>query len=173
MKYWYDTEFLEDPNYPIELISIGIVAEDGREYYAEVDLDDKVFERVLDHEWLMAYVIPHLSRTHMKHKSQIADEIRLFVTGNKPEFWAYCGAYDHVVLNQLYGTMVDHPSKWPFYTNDIAQLAHNLGFNRRDLPELTEEHGVAHSAISDARWCRDAYYTLRHHGAIINEESNV
>src|SRR4051812_11038169 len=33
MKYFYDTEFLEDGQ-TIELISIGIVAEDGREYYA-------------------------------------------------------------------------------------------------------------------------------------------
>ena len=31
--YCYDTEFLDDGN-TIELISIGIVCEDGREYYA-------------------------------------------------------------------------------------------------------------------------------------------
>jgi 3' exoribonuclease, RNase T-like len=34
MKYWIDTEFLERP-YTIDLISIGLVAEDGREFYAE------------------------------------------------------------------------------------------------------------------------------------------
>ncbi len=34
MKYWIDTEFIERP-YTIELISIGLVAEDGREFYAE------------------------------------------------------------------------------------------------------------------------------------------
>ena len=33
MRYFYDTEFLEDGE-TIDLISIGIVAEDGREYYA-------------------------------------------------------------------------------------------------------------------------------------------
>ena len=33
MKYFYDTEFIEDGS-TIELVSIGIVAEDGREYYA-------------------------------------------------------------------------------------------------------------------------------------------
>ena len=33
MKYFYDTEFIEDGS-TIELISIGVVAEDGREYYA-------------------------------------------------------------------------------------------------------------------------------------------
>ena len=30
MKYWMDTEFIERP-YTIDLISIGLVAEDGRE----------------------------------------------------------------------------------------------------------------------------------------------
>ena len=34
MKYWIDTEFIERP-YTIDLISIGLVAEDGREFYAE------------------------------------------------------------------------------------------------------------------------------------------
>lgn len=33
MRYWLDTEFIEDGK-TIDLISIGIVAEDGREYYA-------------------------------------------------------------------------------------------------------------------------------------------
>jgi hypothetical protein len=34
MKYWMDTEFIERP-YTIDLISIGLVAEDGREFYAD------------------------------------------------------------------------------------------------------------------------------------------
>lgn len=172
MRFWFDTEFLEDPAYPIELISIGIVREDGEEYYAEVDLDDAVFTRILDHEWLMANVVPHLDRTHMKYKSTIASEIREFTKGPKPEFWAYCGAYDWVVLNQLYGAMVDHPTQWSFYCNDIAQLCTNLGFNRRNLPPITEEHGTAHNALADARWCRDAYYFLRNKGAIVSEEGS-
>jgi hypothetical protein len=33
VRYFYDTEFIDD-GYNIELISIGVVAEDGREYYA-------------------------------------------------------------------------------------------------------------------------------------------
>jgi hypothetical protein len=34
MKYWMDTEFIARP-YTIDLISTGLVAEDGREFYAE------------------------------------------------------------------------------------------------------------------------------------------
>lgn len=52
MKYFIDTEFIEDGK-TIDLISIGIVAEDGREYYAingECDFrkaDDWVLQNVL------------------------------------------------------------------------------------------------------------------------------
>jgi hypothetical protein len=169
MKYWLDTEFIEDPRFPIELISIGIVAEDGREYYAEVDLDDETRDRVLSHDWLMANVWPHLDMTDLKSKDTIANEVWSFCTGQKPEFWGFCSAYDWVVLNQLYGTMVAHPPKWAFYCNDIAQLAHNLGVNRRSLPEQTDEHGTAHNALADARWTRDAYLWLRHQGAVITD----
>ena len=34
MKYWLDTEFIAHP-FTIDLISIGLVAENGREFHAE------------------------------------------------------------------------------------------------------------------------------------------
>jgi hypothetical protein len=34
MEYWIDTEFIQRP-YTIDLISIGLVAEDAREFDAE------------------------------------------------------------------------------------------------------------------------------------------
>lgn len=57
MRYFYDTEFLEDGK-TIELISIGIVAEDGREYYAVND--DAPWDRIYNDEWLMKHVWPQL-----------------------------------------------------------------------------------------------------------------
>ena len=53
MRYFYDTEFIENGS-TIDLVSIGIVAEDGREYYAvSTDADHTkankwVREHVLD-----------------------------------------------------------------------------------------------------------------------------
>lgn len=58
--YAYDTEFLEDGE-TIELISIGIACEDGREYYA-VNADFRM-ERITGEpkrEWLIRNVLPHL-----------------------------------------------------------------------------------------------------------------
>ena len=155
MKYFIDTEFLEDGR-TIELISIGIVAEDGREFYAEANLSDDLLQRVLEHEWLMENVWPHLSGQTMP-VPVIAHDVQKFVTGNDPQFWAYCGAYDWVVLNQLFGPMVNHPTKWPFYCNDITQYGLHMGVNHRHFPEQTT---TEHNALSDARWTRDVYLWL-------------
>jgi len=64
-RYFYDTEFLEDGK-TIDLISIGIACEDGREYYAvnaavgDSLNDDDLGKRISRHDWLMANVVPHL-----------------------------------------------------------------------------------------------------------------
>lgn len=59
MRIWYDTEFLETSR-TIDLISIGMVREDGAEYYA---VSNEAARRPLcgqirKHEWLMANVVP-------------------------------------------------------------------------------------------------------------------
>jgi hypothetical protein len=58
MKYWMDTEFIERP-YTIDLISIGLVAEDGREFYAE---SSEVDWTKASH-WTLETVRPQLAGT--------------------------------------------------------------------------------------------------------------
>lgn len=59
-RYFYDTEFLEDGS-TIEFISIGIVCEDDREYYAvNADCD---FKRIRSDDWLWDNVCRHLPTT--------------------------------------------------------------------------------------------------------------
>ena len=62
LRYFYDCEFLETGS-SIDLISIGIVTEDGsREYYA-VNLEinaGKLHSAIRRHRWLMDNVVPHL-----------------------------------------------------------------------------------------------------------------
>jgi len=55
MRYWYDCEFLED-GHTIDLISIGIVAEDGREYYTQ----SCEFSPTKASDWVKKNVLPHL-----------------------------------------------------------------------------------------------------------------
>lgn len=139
MKYFFDTEFIEDGK-TIDLISIGIVAEDGREFYAEsVECDHS---RASD--WVKANVLPHLTGA-MANRHNIAAQIIDFV-GDKPEFWGYYADYDWVALCQLYGKMIDLPKGWPMYCRDLKQLLDDLGNPKMPKP-ITE-----HNALSDAQW---------------------
>lgn len=178
MRYFYDTEFLEDGN-TIELISIGIVAEDGREYYAVNDGAD--WSRVVKHTWLRENVWPHLPlrrtplngeiREHIdgthrdvKSRLQIASDVRAFLRPNPEDYrhtqlWAWCGAYDHVVTYQLWGPMADvHGSGLPFYTNDLKSI-HDLFLTDEQREELRNLpfDGDAHNALADARQLKDRY----------------
>jgi hypothetical protein len=151
MKYFYDTEFHEDGQ-TIDFISIGIVAEDGREYYA-VNRDAD-WNRIGAHPWLVANVVPHLPpMTEWKSKSQIRDEVAAFLLhSDPPELWAWFCSYDHVVLAQLFGTMLDLPSGIPMFTNDVRSLVDWTGVH-----ELPKQAGSAHDALDDARHVKQMY----------------
>lgn len=162
----YDLEFLEDGRH-IELISIGMVAEDGREYYA-VSRDTPV-RKIRKDKWLMENVVPSLPkgagdrRNHVpqswlfdyadpivKRRERIADEVMDFIRAAGPdvELWANYGAYDHVALCQLWGRMIDLPEGVPMFTHDIQQEARRQGLSWDDLPK--QESGE-HNALADAR----------------------
>lgn len=165
-RYAYDTEFLEDGR-TIDLISIAIVAEDGREYYAVNS--DMPIHRIRKHKWLMENVVPFLPMRYVPiiHKGitvplpdtddprvkphhQIAQEVLDFLAAGEhdPELWAFFGAYDHVVYAQLWGPMAELPSGLPMRTRDVADALDTFdGWN--DRPQ--QDKRTAHDALADAR----------------------
>lgn len=158
MKVFFDTEFIEDGK-TIDLISIGLVCEDGIAYYAissECDLNKAS-------PWVQKNVLPYLNYGNVVNadpipRAVIASEIVRLV-GDKPEFWAYYADYDWVALCQLFGTMMDLPKGWPMYCRDVKQLCDSLG-----NPKLPKQIGGTHNALEDAKWARDAwkFLTSRH-----------
>lgn len=155
MKYFFDTEFMEDGRL-IEPLSIGIVAEDGREYYAEFHHDPK-----RANIWVAENVLPHLKGGGMRLSvPSIRDGLMRFVDPDQygePEFWAYYADYDWVLLCQIFGRMVDLPTGWPKWSRDIRQLADDLKINRCQLPPDPPNE---HFALADARWNVKAYNRL-------------
>ena len=145
MKIWFDTKFIEDGK-TIDLISIGMVREDGETYYAESSECDLF--RASD--WVVNNVFPHLTGPKLT-REQIRYDILVFA-GAKPEFWAYYCAYDWVVLCQLFGKMIDLPKGWPMFCMDVKQLCVENG-NIKLPPKLAAEH----NALSDAIWTREAW----------------
>jgi hypothetical protein len=173
MKYFFDTEFIEDGK-TIDLISIGIVAEDGREYYAcndECDLSKAS-------DWVRKNVIVHLPSKHhginprnhnvspsvrqdiltWKIRETIAAEITSFClqTDKEIEFWAYYASYDWVAICQLWGRMLDLPESFPMYCRDLKQEADRLSVDlSKEIPTENEHH-----ALADARWNKRAWEFL-------------
>lgn len=148
MRFFFDTEFIEDGR-TIDLISIGMVAEDGRTFYAEPAECD--LSRACP--WVRANVLPHLI-SDKTPRAEIAKQLVEFV-GESPEIWAYYADYDWVALCQLFGRMVDLPKGWPKFCRDVKQLAVSLG-----NPKLPKQNSAEHNALADAIWCADAYRFL-------------
>lgn len=150
MKIWFDTEFIEDGK-TIDLLSIGMIREDGKTLYLE-NLSADVAKAS---EWVKENVISHLD--YVKHgvaREEIGPKVHAFVGAN-PEFWAYYADYDWVVLCHLYGTMMDLPKGWPMYCRDVKQLCDSLG-----NPRLPPQEGDEHHALNDAIWTRLAWVEL-------------
>lgn len=169
-RYFYDCEFLED-GHTIAPISIGIVGSDGREYYAV--FADMPVGRIARHPWLMENVVPHLPTvgtartsywlpdlTHpeVKPRQRIAEEVRAFLTAapGRVELWGYYSSYDHILLSQLWGRMIDRPDRIPMITLDIQQEAIRLGLEN----SLPRQADGLHNALADARWTREAWLYL-------------
>lgn len=153
MRYYLDTEFIDD-GYSIELISIGVVAEDGREFYAEATAVP--WHRASD--WVNENVRPHLRNTDDVRVHDIGERLRDFIGDDRPEFWSWCSAYDWVVICQLFGTMMDKPAGWPSYCRDLQQELDRLGLSDDEVPA---HPGAAHDALADAHWHRDIHTFLR------------
>ena len=154
MNYYIDTEFHEYKKNginTIELISIGIIDQAGRTYYAvcnEFNVED-----AWDNEWLQENVLKTLTSfdassdakeqlgsfliNEGKSKSQIAEEILTFINKptmpdsegreqpvpyHPPQFYAYYADYDWVVFCWLFGSMIDLPKGFPMYCRDLQQL---------------------------------------------------
>lgn len=153
MNWFIDTEFDENGK-TIELISIALVSEDGREYHAV----SSEFDPEACNDWVKANVLPRLPLKGRKTRAEIKTEVAalLLAGGVKPKIWGYYADYDWVVFCQLFGRMVDLPDGMPMLCHDIVQEMSRLGVKRADLPA----NDGAHDALEDARWIKATWSQL-------------
>ena len=162
---WFslDTEFIEN-GVTIDLVSIGLVCGDGREYYAI----SSEYDATQASDWVRWNVLESLNAqtsteptpaTIPKSRSRIKSEIIDFC-GESPQFWGdYC-SYDWVVFCQLFGKMIDLPSTYPMRIRDIIQLCKDqMGLQSRQLLDSLETPGH-HHALLGARSVKDNYDLL-------------
>ena len=162
MRFFLDTEFIESgPRMPIQLISVGIVAEDGREYYGV----SSEFKEEDANQWVRENVLPHIGFGRRVDLATMSKEIIAFVWPNgertKPEFWGYYADYDWVVFCQIFGSMIDLPRGFPMYCRDVKQLCDDRG-----NPRLPKQQSFEHNALNDARWNREMWMLLQKASAV-------
>lgn len=150
-NYHLDTEFSESgPIRPITLISLALVADDGRELYL---VNGDALPPVQHNPWVMDHVIPNLDLVLAViggPVTHLASLIESFVAGDPhPVFWGYYSAYDWVVFCQLWNVMDSLPDGWPAYCRDLRQFVDALG---ADPARLAGAPPTRHNALEDARW---------------------
>lgn len=153
----HDWEFFEDGE-TIKPISVGVVAEDGDEYYAVFHGACELSRKTTWLEENVGRFFRHSNR-EFKHHSIIAHEVTEFIRSKEdPQLWADHSAYDHVLLAQVVGgPMVNIPSGIPWFTHDIRtleRLVHKRGNPGREWltkNEPKQDPSSLHHALYDAR----------------------
>ena len=151
-RYFYDCEFIEDGR-TIELVSIGVIAQDGREYYAV----STEFDPGRANQWVRRHVLdklPSPSSRVWRSRATIRDELHAFFAapGLPVELWAWLAAYDHVVLAQLWGAMPDLPRDVPRLTREIRQHWESAGSPPIPGPGTDRHDALADARLAYARW---------------------
>ncbi|GIH11811.1 3'-5' exoribonuclease [Rhizocola hellebori] len=160
-EYFYDCEFIED-GVTIDLVSIGVVDEYGREFYAvSTEFDpEKAIPWVRDN---VLNRLPSPADKAWRSRAAIRDDLLEFLTeplrGRPQEtidLWAWYGAYDHVALCQLWGAMPALPRVIPRFTKELRQL-----WDEKGRPPLPTAASARHDALVDARHNLARWRTLQ------------
>ena len=146
MRFFYDCEFIED-GHTIDLVSIGVVDEAGREFYAvstEFDASRAI-------GWVRRNVLSQLpppADPAWRSVERIRADLLAFLVeqGEPIELWAWMSAYDHVALAQVWGDMRALPRAIPRFTHELRQRWEDVG-----CPPLPEAPADQHDALADAR----------------------
>lgn len=161
LNYFYDTEFI-DTGSRLLLISIGVVCEDDREYYAVNGDMDAIAVR--DDPWHKENTWPHLPRAGahgelldysdscVRNILQIRYDLIDFLTvGGIPKLWAWYDAHDFMVLTQvLAGPLHRMPDGLPMNGYDLKQ---EWDLHRPEhVTKPPTNSDLAHHALADAYW---------------------
>ena len=159
-RFFYDLEF-DETGLNIELISIGVVDEQGNQLY----LINKDYNWSTANEWLKVNVYPYINDApeYLKVDCEtIKNKLLQFINpgpSKNIKLYGYYSAYDHVCLCKLFGTMNQLPQYMPMYTNDLKQT---LDYFDQSIQSLNVMESVQqHNALSDAKFNLELYRAIK------------
>lgn len=182
LKLFFDTEFT-GLRKNTTLVSIGIVAEDGKKFYAEfTDFDEKQCD-----QWIEDNVLKHLILSGNDNlaarlgednhttvvlgckddiKNELSDWLSQF---DSVQFVSDVCHYDFVLLIDIFGMAFDLPNNVSASCHDINQdIAKHYGISEREAFDKSREEivaelcgetisGVKHNALYDAEVIKAIY----------------
>ena len=182
-KVFFDTEFT-GLRQDTSLISIGLISECGKTFYAE----NAEFDQSQLNDWLMENVLIYTgfyndikndtfkyskemsftgkNQTVLVHSSLdfIKKHLSIwFSQFEEVEIWSDCLAYDWVLFNNIFGTAFDIPKNVYYIPFDICTL-----FKIKNIdPDISREEfinnsvqGDKHNALYDAKVIKECYNKL-------------
>lgn len=175
-KVFFDTEFT-GLHQTTTLISIGLIADDGKTFYAEfadydkTQIDDWLKENVLGNTLFLKGTDDYVqASTNLKHychvgatpgvRADLEDWLAQFKT---VELWSDCLSYDFVLFNQLWGHAFNIPKNIYYIPFDICTMFKlkgvNPDINREEFAGMTDG-AEKHNALWDARVIKACYKRL-------------
>lgn len=157
---FFDTEFTHLDHKKGELLSIGLIDEQGRDLYLELEHGPPDTM----HPWVVEHVLPYLTGETIT-RDTACEKIRSFMSevGESPYLMAYVNQFDAIYWYELFGDPKDHPAFW--IPLDFASILFAHGFHPESMRDATfftrigidEKVYQKHNALDDARLLRDVY----------------
>jgi len=175
-KIFFDTEFT-GLKQDADLISIGLVSECGKTFYAEftdynfVKCDDWIFENIIKklvfNDYPKSGIIisndPAVFRMKANSLSIKEQLEKWFSQFDKVEIWSDCLAYDWVLFCGLFGHAFNIPKNIYYIPFDICTLFKIKGIdpdiNREEYADMNSEI-LKHNALWDAQVIKKCYNKL-------------
>lgn len=167
MKVFFDTEFT-GLHKDTTLISIGMVDENGRSLYIELNDYDK--SQVDD--WIRKNVISHLENNEAMTKKEASEAVKNWLAKyDSVQLISDCSHYDMVLFVDLFGDAMSIPDNVTPVCHDINQdIAKYYGISEQDAFDLSREKivkgfkipGDKHNSLYDARVIRQIYKIIHY-----------
>lgn len=168
IKVFFDTEFT-GLHQGTTLMSIGLVTENGEEFYRELtDYDESQVD-----SWLYTNVVsnfiglPALQCDMSLLKDELTEWLEEVSKGSQIEMISDCMAYDWVLFNQIFGHAFNIPKCVNYIPTDICTMFRERGID----PDINREEFVAdnhkvvkgkkHNALHDAKVIKTCYNILK------------
>ena len=191
MKIFFDTEFT-GLHKDTTLVSIGIVDENGRSFYAEFSdydkdqCDDWIKENVIKHLYLGNYEHIEISDNHISvygNKKFIKEKVEKWLSEyNEVNLISDCCHYDMVLFIDIFGSAFDLPKNVNPACHDINQdIAKKFSISEKEAFDLSREKiienhnlfsgnssnkifitGDKHNSLYDAKVIKEIYNIIKY-----------